>query len=737
MEHKEYKYLDIFRVILCITVLLYHLSIIKGGFLAVCSFFVLSGYLSTLSALKKEKFSILDYYKKRIIRIYIPVLLVLFTTIGVISLLPSITWLNIKTETLSILGCYNNFWQLSVNADYFAGAGNSPFTHFWYIAILIQFDLVFPFIYLLLKKMGDKIHKSMPIIISLLLTVASIIYFIILNNSGNIMGAYFNTFSRVHALFLGVAVAFIHYYFNQLVFTTKNHIFERIIIILYLILMISGFIVLSSDIKLYGLSMIVMSILSARFISYATTIENNKLNIVDKLNKKLASISYEIYLLQYPLIYIFFSYDLPYALKLFLIITILLISSIILHYALNYKKEQKAFTKITKALLLILISAFSIWGAIRYTKYEDHSEEMEKLEEQLAINEELMLQKQKEYEEKVLIQEEELNNSLDDITKKIEDIDNVIKKLSVTGIGDSVMLGAISNLYDMFPNSYFDAKISRTCWVVNDIVSKLKSSKQLGKVVILNFGANGDCPERVKNQIMKTLSDREVFWLTVTNDAQVHFNDKIKKYAKNYSNLHIIDWNKISNGHDEYFVADGIHLKPAGRKAYVQAIYDAIYDTYLKKYEQEKQQIINEHLEKQREGIEFFGNELLLGLYNYIETDFEGSKFNMNKDYDYETLKKDLNENQESLKNTLIFVFDDNFKISSDNYNKLFKNLKNKTIYIITNNKDLKKELKSSNIHLIDISKFTEDDYLSDNIHLSEQGNKKLKDEIIKIISEQ
>ena len=50
-----YKKLDYIRIISCIAVLLYHLNILKGGFLAVCTFFVLSGYLACSSALKKGK----------------------------------------------------------------------------------------------------------------------------------------------------------------------------------------------------------------------------------------------------------------------------------------------------------------------------------------------------------------------------------------------------------------------------------------------------------------------------------------------------------------------------------------------------------------------------------------------------------------------------------------------------------------------------------------------------------
>ena len=150
MRSKGYfKDIDYIRLIACLGVLFYHLNVLKGGFLAVCVFFVLSGYLSCISAFKKKKFSLKDYYKNKFIKLYIPLLLVVMLTIGVVSLIPSINWMNLKPETFSVLLGYNNFWQLNANLDYFAMHINSPFMHLWYIAILLQFLKEFLVLYLL------------------------------------------------------------------------------------------------------------------------------------------------------------------------------------------------------------------------------------------------------------------------------------------------------------------------------------------------------------------------------------------------------------------------------------------------------------------------------------------------------------------------------------------------------------------------------------------------------------
>ena len=86
----RYIRLDILRVICCAAVLLYHTGILRGGFFAVCTFFVLSAYLSVKSAFRQKRFNILKHYLRRLLHIYLPLLVVVLITVGVVSLLPQI-----------------------------------------------------------------------------------------------------------------------------------------------------------------------------------------------------------------------------------------------------------------------------------------------------------------------------------------------------------------------------------------------------------------------------------------------------------------------------------------------------------------------------------------------------------------------------------------------------------------------------------------------------------------------
>jgi len=722
---KYYRNINLIRLIACLAVLLYHFNILKGGYLAVCTFFVLSGYLSCTSAFKKEKFSLLKYYSNRLLKIYLPLIIIVFISIFTISLFPDINWLNLKPETTSVLLGYNNFWQLSANLDYFARHVNSPFIHLWYISILLQFDLIFPLIYIPLKKLGDKINKLIPCIITVLLSIIGAIYFYKMNLTETMMVTYYNTFTRVFSLLFGLSLGFIKSYYGTLIPKLfKKELINKIVFYSYLLILITLFIFVDVNSKYYAVSMILTSIITIRLIDYAT-INTNDLNLFDKIIKSLSDVSYEIYLFQYPIIFLFQYININEYLKLPLMITLILLLSYILHFSINDKKH-----KIPKYIMSSIIIIISLCGLYKYIIAKDHTEEMKTLEEQLKQNEEIINQKKEEYALKLKQEQEDWMATLTDLENGEAQLKEKVKNLSITGVGDSVMLGAVDALYESFPNSYIDAQISRTAWVVNDILLNLKYSNMLGNVVVLNLGANGDCSEACKNEIMNTVSGSKVFWLNTTND--IYFNNNLNSYASKYSNLYVIDWYSISRGHPEYFIADGIHLTYDGKYAYTNAIYEAIYNVYLEEYNQKKQEIINKYEENQKTKISFYGNDIILNAFDEIQSNFEGAKFNINNEVTFETLKQEIETAKEnkSLTYKIVFAFDSSLSLSKSEYQELIDLCNDNEIYILLTNKN--KELLNTDYKNVTFINFFEEiqnnpNYLmADKIHLTTEGNKAL-----------
>lgn len=721
--------LDIIRILACLAILFYHLNILKGGYLAVCTFLVLSGYLSVISLNKNEKVSLKDYYIERLKEIYVPLLIVVFLTIAFLQIIPKGIWLNLKAEVTSVILGYNNFWQISANLDYFAHHISSPFMHLWYIAILLQFEVVFPFIYLLFKKIGEKVNKKIPSITFLILTIGGFALFYYSYFNQNLMVTYYSTLTRVFSLFLGVALGFVHIYFKPLILKNIKKLRDKkIIFYSYLILLTLLFIFIPSSSKLMPIAMLLSSIITCRLIDYAIVIKPNKLNKGMLLIKNTALLCYEIYLWQYPLIYVM---DLLGVSKIIKVIGVIVLSwglSFIIHFALNLKKVKCI---ILRWIVLVMLLIGSLFGCYNYLISEDHTKEMNSLEKQLSENAKMLEIKQKEYEEKMQQEEDALATSLKDLDISEEELKLKVTNLRIVGIGDSVMLGAVNNLYETFPNGYFDAKISRTAWVVNDILIDLNNRHLLGEPILINLGANGDCPDDCKAKIMETIGSRDVFWLNVTNDNEVHFNAKLANLAQKYTNIHIIDWASISEGHSEYFVADGIHLTKEGREAYTNAIYDTIYQTYLDKNNKQKEEIINDYETKLKNKITFIGNDLLLNAFDYLKEDYPDALFEINKDFNYETLNNLLmdKQRQDTLTAKIVFVFDKSANLDYEKWQKIIEIVKDKDIYVITYDNEITEklnDLKMDNIKILPLEN-NEENIMADGIHLAEKGNEKLQ----------
>lgn len=726
---KYYKYIDIIRLLACISVLLYHLNILKGGFLAVCTFFVLSGYLSCVSAFKTEKFSFIKYYINRILKLYFPLALVTFISLTIISLFPNIFWLNLKPETTSVLLGYNNFWQLNANMDYFARQASSPFIHFWYLAILLQFDLIFPFIFVIFRKLGDKFHKVIPCIITFILVLISTFYFYKTSLDSNVMFTYYNTFSRLFSLFFGVMLGFIHNYYGSIIpKILKNSVINKIIFYFYLLALIVLFVYTDFNSKYFALNMILSTLITCRLLDYSSLNIGEFKTIIGKFIKSLSDCSYEIYLLQYPIIFILQSLNIEGYLYLIMVIATTFVLSFILHYFLNMKENRGIVFKY--AIFMILL-CLTLYGVYQYYLAVDHTSEMKELEKQLAQNAELIKQSQENYQ----LQEKQDNEDWLKTLKELENAESaiagIVSNLQVVGIGDSVMLGAVPDLYNKFPNGYFDAKVSRFTWNGSKVVNELKEQNLLGNPVIVHLGTNGDCSTSCKAAVMDSIGDKEVYWINTTNSNKT--NDNLVEFASIYNNLHVIDWKTISTDHDEYFYADKIHLTPSGRIAYTNAIYDAIYENYLKKYMEQKQEIINKHEQELKNKISFYGNELLLNSFEYLNSDFKKAQFNIDKDFSYDSLVQSINNSiqKNTLEYNVVFIFDSNFNLTEEEYNNLIKLCKGHKIYFISTNEDITNMFVKDidNLVTVDFYTFIQDnpEYLMpDKIHLTKSGNEQL-----------
>lgn len=157
-----------------------------------------------------------------------------------------------------------------------------------------------------------------------------------------------------------------------------------------------------------------------------------------------------------------------------------------------------------------------------------------------------------------------------------ETAEETVQPLSVTMVGDSVMLGASPAILGMLPECVIDAKVSRQFIQADAVLDSLETQGLLRQTVVMALGTNGPFSTAKGQELIDRLgSDRTIYWVTVYGRElgwQEDSNATIRQLAAQNENVHIIDWSQAVSGHPEWLCGDGIHLSAAGREAYANIV---------------------------------------------------------------------------------------------------------------------------------------------------------------------
>lgn len=167
------------------------------------------------------------------------------------------------------------------------------------------------------------------------------------------MTVYYNTFARCFSIIYGVLLALLLHKYNIKLSQVliKNN---KIIFMVYSLLLILLGIFISSETSNYAIYMIIASIISVRLIRYSY-FEKSKLNnnFLDKTVSFIAKFSYEIYLVQYPVIFLVQNKLKNSFARCLVIIIVALIISYLIHTLINKHFANKHFNAIKKVALRI------------------------------------------------------------------------------------------------------------------------------------------------------------------------------------------------------------------------------------------------------------------------------------------------------------------------------------------------------------------------------------------------
>jgi peptidoglycan/LPS O-acetylase OafA/YrhL len=160
-NHQYRPDVDGLRAIAVLSVVLFHVDarLLPGGFVGVDIFFVISGFLisrNILEELGRGRFSLVDFYRRRVKRIAPPLLVVVGVTLlaSQALMLPDDAEPAAASALWSLLSLANVYFWLHTDTSYFAAASHDqPLLHLWSLGVEEQFYILWPLLLLLVHRL--------------------------------------------------------------------------------------------------------------------------------------------------------------------------------------------------------------------------------------------------------------------------------------------------------------------------------------------------------------------------------------------------------------------------------------------------------------------------------------------------------------------------------------------------------------------------------------------------------
>ena len=565
--------IDGLRAVAVIAVMLYHLGFtwIPGGFLGVDLFFVISGYVITRLLLDSiQRSGGLDlraFYKARIRRLFPPLVFMIFVTIIYISIwAPETMRRFISDSPFALLGGMN-WWLVFRHTDYFDTISRPPLLqHTWSLGVEAQFYLIWPLILLLvLRQFGKAKIPGAALLIAAFSGIALLLvsFEVDAANASQVSHVYFGTDTHSIGLFLGaaLAVSWVPQNLQEQVNRRAQDFIDGIGVIGFVGLLGVFLLVNESDPTLYKLAFPLAGIFGCAIL---TSIVHPASRFAPILSSRVAvwigERSYAIYLWHWvvfqvtrPAVDLEGSTWALYALRILVVFALADISLRLVELPVrsglveywfkgmkyrtkNVQRRQKS-TVVASALLLILGTSYISANAISQS------------------DKEMALVKQQ----------------LEQPVQPSEPTGTQAGGLWVTG--DSVILGIHYELDARSPIAIINARVGRQATELIEVM-KADKANATDSTVIFNMGNNN---KLTSDQVMAVFEEvKNQPRIIVVNTAvprgwRDENNALIAQYAALYGAT-VVDWASISMGHPEYFAPDGVHLVPAGVRAYVDAI---------------------------------------------------------------------------------------------------------------------------------------------------------------------
>jgi peptidoglycan/LPS O-acetylase OafA/YrhL/lysophospholipase L1-like esterase len=582
--------LDGIRAIAVIAVLLYHADLLwaPGGFLGVEVFFVLSGFLITallwseLTATGGLGFR--GFWFRRARRLLPALFGLLLVTLAAFLIGWPHEIASIRGDVAAAFSYSSNWYLIAVKRSYFQSVGRpSPFGHLWSLAIEEQFYLLWPILLVLLFKLVRSPKKVATFIGGAALLSAAAMW--LLYNANDPSGVYSGTHTRAAGLLIGAGLAIVWRPWTP---GYKVKISPRVLELAALgAAAMLGWAFWRWDefssftyrpgIQLVALASAVLVAASAHPETYLRAVLGWKpLRWIGRRSYGIYLWHWPVYVVTRPGIDIGWSSGPTLALRLGLT---LLLAELSFRYVeepirrgalgrlgrrfasrartprVQRRRLQLGWATASGAFLLAV--GLVVGGVVSAPTPALSASQLALIHGVPAVS--------------------PVTTEHPDTVSKTTPLTGPV---SVTAIGDSVMVDAQNALRAQIPGIYVDATVGRHTSGAVPLLRSLRNQGRLGDVVVIHLGTNGAFTTANFDAIMQVLQSvqRVVFVnLKVPRRWETPDNRALAAGVKRYANAVLVDWhNRWHECGTNVFWNDGIHPTPAGAACYARMIAAAI-----------------------------------------------------------------------------------------------------------------------------------------------------------------
>ncbi|MDO5034559.1 MAG: acyltransferase family protein [Actinomycetaceae bacterium] len=592
------------RALAAAAVLGYHLvpNTVRGGFLGVDVFFVLSGFLITALLIREHKrfgrINLKAFWLRRIRRLLPAVALMAVVTLIVAGLLDRDLLVGILPQFLGVLTFSYNWVEISRGVSYFDQADPHLWTNVWSLAVEQQFYLIWPLIAVGVLLLNRRWRPLVPLVLAAL-SAGEMAWLV--TSSGEFTRAYQGTDSHAFGLMLGAAFTFLlgDPLGQRRPAGRRMRLLRGVVAWVSLAAIVwAWFVVPDNRAFTYPWATLIVVVATIGLIQGLEMDEGDSLlaKILDlRLLNWLGERSYGIYLWHWP-VWVMTVKMLPHAPLWVIALIVVGVSVAAAALSYTYVEVPMRQTGIGETIKRWLGPTWDLLDPEKPMPKEPQWQNYHRILAPglvgvlivgtmlgflLSAPDKTSAQIAVERGQQALAAEEESAAGAEKPTDPPAEAGPATGANTVV-YGDSVTVAAAEHLQDGLPGVQIDAEVSRWVYQGIELMSAASEDGSLRPYVVVALATNGPIePEQLDEMLEALGPNRRLVLVTGFGPARTSWIEPtaqlIREFAAEHpDNVRVADWNAAIRDHTDLLASDYVHPTEEGAEIFAKVVLEAL-----------------------------------------------------------------------------------------------------------------------------------------------------------------